>query len=102
MEKKLTVIDLFAGCGGLSKGFEDAGFEVVLGVDYDDAALLTFEKNHKNSKTMKLDLFNHDNLNKIVQFTQENNINLDVLVGGPPCQGFSIAGPRDENDKRNG
>ena len=59
---KYTVLDLFSGAGGLSRGFLDAGFEVVLGVDNDEMALKTFSRNHGDSKTMKLDLFNHKNL----------------------------------------
>lgn len=96
-----TVVDLFCGAGGLSKGFLDAGFDVVLGVDFDEPALKTFEANHGKAKAMKLDLFNHDNINKIEEFLNERNIKLDVLVGGPPCQGFSLAGKREENDDRN-
>lgn len=99
--KKLTVVDLFSGAGGLSRGFYDAGYDVVLGVDFDDAALKTFKANHGNAEAMKLDLFNHDNIDVIVDYLKDRNIKLDVLVGGPPCQGFSIAGPRNMNDKRN-
>lgn len=96
------VVDLFCGAGGLSKGFLDAGYDVVLGIDYDDAALETFQKNHGSTTAMKLDLYNHKNIEKIVDFLKERNIeNLDVLVGGPPCQGFSYAGKMDINDKRN-
>ena len=101
MSKKFTCVDLFSGAGGLSRGFYDAGYDVVLGVDFDEAALKTFRENHGNAEAMKLDLFNHDNINVIVDFLRERDIKLDVLVGGPPCQGFSIAGPRDMNDKRN-
>jgi len=101
MERKYTCVDLFSGAGGLSKGFLDAGYDVVLGVDFDDAALKTFSENHGNAVAMKLDLFDHTNIEKIVQFIQERNIELDVLVGGPPCQGFSYAGPLDINDRRN-
>lgn len=101
MRRKFTCVDLFSGAGGLSRGFMDAGYEVVLGVDFDDAALQTFKANHGSAEAMKLDLFNHDNIDVIVNFLEERNIDLDVLVGGPPCQGFSIAGPRDMNDKRN-
>lgn len=95
------VVDLFCGAGGLSRGFQDAGFEVVLGVDFDEPALKTFEANHNNSKAMKLDLFNHDNIKEIKKYLDERNINVDVLVGGPPCQGFSLAGKREEDDERN-
>ena len=98
---KLTCLDLFSGAGGLSKGFLDAGYDVVLGVDYDEAALETWKNNHGDGVAMRLDLFNHDNLDIITGFLEDRNIELDVLVGGPPCQGFSVAGPRDMNDKRN-
>lgn len=100
-ENKYSVVDLFCGAGGLSRGFMDAGFNVVLGVDFDDAALKTFEKNHGNAKAMKLDLFDHSNISKITDFLKARNIQLDVLVGGPPCQGFSLAGKREDDDKRN-
>lgn len=101
MKRRYTVVDLFCGAGGLSRGFMDAGFDVVLGVDFDDNALKTFEKNHGNANAMKLDLFNHDNIYKIQDYLKDKKIQLDVLVGGPPCQGFSLAGKREEDDKRN-
>lgn len=101
MSKKLTCVDLFSGAGGLSRGFYDAGYDVVLGVDFDKAALKTFKENHGSADVMMLDLFNHDNIGVIEKYLIDKNIKLDVLVGGPPCQGFSIAGPRDMNDKRN-
>lgn len=95
------VLDLFSGAGGLSRGFYDAGYDVVLGVDFDEAALKTFKENHGDAEAMKLDLFDHSNIDVIINFLEEKDIKLDVLVGGPPCQGFSVAGPRDMNDKRN-
>ena len=55
-KKKPTCIDLFCGCGGLSKGFELAGYDVLLGVDNNAPALETFLKNHKGSKTLDADL----------------------------------------------
>ena len=100
-KKKYTVLDLFCGCGGLSKGFIDAGFDVTLGVDFDDAALKTFLYNHPNSTALKLDLFNLDNVSKIIDFYKSRGYTPDVLVGGPPCQGFSLAGPRQIDDSRN-
>lgn len=104
INNKLTCVDLFSGAGGLSKGFMDAGYEVLMGVDFDEAALKTFKENHGNSDALKLDLYNHDNIDVIIDKLKDKGIysgDLDVLVGGPPCQGFSIAGPRDMNDKRN-
>lgn len=96
-----TCLDLFCGCGGLSRGFMDAGFKCLLGVDFDSAALETFKANHGDAVAMKLDLFNHENISAITDFLKKRGENVDVLIGGPPCQGFSIAGPRDRNDKRN-
>ena len=100
-KKEYNVLDLFCGAGGLSRGFIDAGFSVKLGVDFDDMALKTFANNHDGAVAMKLDLFDLNNVDKIKEFFKENNYTLDVLVGGPPCQGFSLAGPRQIDDSRN-
>lgn len=100
-DEKFTVLDLFSGAGGMSRGFLDAGYNVVLGVDFDDMALKTFKNNHGDAEAMKLDLFNHDNIKYIEEFLKKKNVEIDVLVGGPPCQGFSLAGPRNVNDERN-
>ena len=62
------VLDLFSGAGGLSRGFYDAGYEVVLGVDFDKAALKTFKENHGQEEAMNLDLFDHDNIDVIIDF----------------------------------
>ena len=83
MKDKPIVLDLFCGAGGLSRGFIDAGFSVKLGVDFDDAALKTFEANHEGATALKLDLFNLDNVNVIQDFFDKNNYKLDVLFGGP-------------------
>ena len=99
--ERLNVLDLFSGAGGLSRGFLDAGFNVVLGIDNDDIALKTFKENHRGSEVLKIDLSNHNNLQTLFKHIKENTINVDVLVGGPPCQGYSLAGPRKENDERN-
>ena len=101
MTSKLACLDLFSGAGGLSRGFLDAGFDVILGVDNNEAALKTFQLNHAGSSTMALDLFDHSNISVIVDYVDSKRNKLDVLVGGPPCQGFSVAGPRNLNDKRN-
>jgi DNA (cytosine-5)-methyltransferase 1 len=100
-KKKYTAIDLFCGCGGLSQGFLNAGFSVPLGIDNDQMALKTFSYNHKGSIGMELDLSNIDNVNEIDKFMKEHDLSTDVLIGGPPCQGFSLAGPRQIDDSRN-
>jgi DNA (cytosine-5)-methyltransferase 1 len=96
---KLSAIDLFSGCGGFSFGFEQAGINIKLGVDNDITALKTFEKNHKSSKGLNLDLHDPKSIRKITK--ELNGINVDIIIGGPPCQGFSLTGTRNENDKRN-
>lgn len=95
----MNVIDMFSGCGGLSRGFEDAGFKVVLGVDNDVAALETFRRNHVGSLGENIDLFSEDAIEKMASYVR--NVPIDVIVAGPPCQGFSLTGPRKFEDPRN-
>lgn len=99
MSDKYNVLDLFCGAGGLSYGFECAGFNIVLGIDNDAKALETFEANHKGSKSICGD---------ITEISYEKSIKplidgkkIDVIIGGPPCQGFSLSGPRNFDDPRN-
>ena len=99
MNKRPTVIDLFSGCGGLSKGLIDAGFDVVLGVDNEPISLQTFELNHKGAGILQVDLFKKTAIERIINVLGQKKI--DVVVGGPPCQGFSLTGPRNFDDKRN-
>lgn len=99
MDNKLKVIDLFSGCGGFSFGFESAGYHVVLGVDNDKTALETFKANHKNSKVLLADLHQDKAIDDIVNAIKGHKI--DVIIAGPPCQGFSLTGARQKNDDRN-
>lgn len=98
-KKKLTAIDLFSGCGGFSYGFQQAGFKVLLGVDNTEMALKTFKHNHSGSETLLLDLHQDNAIDEIVNNVKNNNV--DVIIAGPPCQGFSLTGTRNENDERN-
>lgn len=95
----MNAIDLFAGCGGLSKGFMDAGFDIIVGVDNDQAALNTFVKNHNGAKALKADLSKQETFDEIVKIAGDRTI--DVIIAGPPCQGFSLTGPRNFDDERN-
>jgi len=87
-QNKYRVIDLFAGAGGFSLGFEKAGFEIVAAVEFDKQIAETYAYNHSQTK-----LFNADikELSGSVDFSA---FNADVIIGGPPCQGFSMAGAR--------
>jgi len=93
-----TAIDLFAGSGGLSAGFLKAGFDVVLGLDNWKPAKVTFERNHPGAIFLLKDASDviGEEILKIA-----NKAELDVLLGGPPCQGFSTAGKRVLDDPRN-
>ena len=97
--RKLYAIDLFAGCGGLSRGFMDAGYDILLGIDNDNAALATFKRNHGEAVAMNADLSQPETFDKIDDVAETQNI--DVIIAGPPCQGFSVTGPRNFDDKRN-
>lgn len=99
MKEKYNVIDLFCGAGGLSRGFMDAGFNIIAGIDNDQAALNTFSINHGNAIALNEDLFQKETFEKIKNVA--NGKNIDVIVAGPPCQGFSLTGPRNFDDKRN-
>ncbi len=99
MKNNYKIIDLFSGCGGFSYGFQQSGYDVVLGVDNTEIALKTFELNHNNSKTLLADLHNDETIESIVNTVKGQNI--DVIIGGPPCQGFSLTGTRNEKDNRN-
>jgi DNA (cytosine-5)-methyltransferase 1 len=92
------VIDLFSGCGGMSYGFEQTGrFDIAAGIDNWQDSLVTFSNNHKSAAVLNLDLANFQPLD-IERITGGD---IDVIIGGPPCQGFSISGKRDPNDPRN-
>lgn len=98
-KKAYNVLDLFCGCGGLSKGFEAAGYNVLVGVDFEQSALNTFNRNHKGAVGLKLDLSSSTAINSIMETI--GNQNVDIVIGGPPCQGFSLTGPRNFDDERN-
>jgi DNA (cytosine-5)-methyltransferase 1 len=92
-----TAVDLFCGCGGLTTGLTKAGISVLAGIDIWDKAIETYVANH-NHYGLCRDLINY----KPTDFIKDTKItNFDLLVGGPPCQGFSMAGKRDNKDPRN-
>lgn len=96
---KPLVIDLFCGCGGFSYGLRMANFDIALGIDSWGASLKTFSCNHPEAKILEADIskINGKDIKKLV-----GEKNVDVVVGGPPCQGFSLSGLRNFYDARNG
>lgn len=104
MGDHIVFCDIFAGAGGLSYGLELAGFTGAAALELNPSAAGTFARNHSEAiKTIVGDIQDahvRDDLTKAVA-SQIGAGQLWVLVGGPPCQGFSTAGYRDENDVRN-
>ncbi len=91
----MRVVDLFAGCGGLSLGFQRAGFDVVAAFEWWDAALECYRANFSHP-AIKLDLSNTKRaIAEIAPYLP------DVIIGGPPCQDFSNAGKRIEAERAN-
>lgn len=87
----MKVIDLFAGCGGFSIGFEQAGYQITKAVEFDPVIANTYEKNHEKTQMIVADIGTIDN----THYFHENES--DIIIGGPPCQGFSMAGARIRN-----
>ncbi|EGO8509081.1 DNA (cytosine-5-)-methyltransferase, partial [Enterococcus faecalis] len=91
-------LDLFSGAGGMTNGFKQADYYSVLMNDIDEAALITAKVNYPQSTAFLGDLTIKANRNYIINFAINNNV--DIINGGPPCQGFSMAGFRNSNDPR--
>lgn len=89
--KKLRVVDLFAGGGGLSLGFINAGYDIVAAFDNWTPACELYRLNFKNHPMVQADLGSKSVIEKIRDFSP------DIIIGGPPCQDFSSAGKRDES-----
>ena len=96
----MNVIDLFCGCGGFSHGFEEAGFNIALGIDLWEDATITFKHNHPNAKVINKDIV-ETSTEELLEAAGLSADQVDVIIGGPPCQGFSISGKRLIDDPRN-
>lgn len=96
----MNVIDLFCGCGGFSKGFEQAGFNIKLGLDVWADATVTYQHNFPGAKIVTDDIttLTGEDLLKAANLSADE---VDVIIGGPPCQGFSLSGKRLLDDPRN-
>ena len=91
-------ISLFSGCGGMSLGFRAAGFNIVGHVEINESANKIFDANFPECKLLGTDIEMVSDAD-VANWTKEFGT-IDVLVGGPPCQGFSLAGKRDPADAR--
>lgn len=95
------VLDLFCGAGGLSKGLSMAGFKEFIGVEKVNQMVQTIERNHKDIDTICGDLTDPTTQRKVLKTVEEKfSEGVDVIVGGPPCQGFSTAGDWRNDDPR--
>lgn len=101
---KYTVLDLFCGAGAFSEGFRQEGFDIVLGVDFNKDCCATFQHNHRESLVWNHDLASNER-HMLTEALNMCGIEIDVVIGGPPCQGFSTARPigkeERESDPRN-
>jgi len=98
-----SCIDLFAGAGGLALGFKMAGFRCLLAVDIDKNMCETLIKNGVAETVLQADLSNENIVKEVVEIVQNKmgGRQLDLILAGPPCQGFSTAGNWNPDDPRN-
>ena len=96
-----NILDLFCGAGGFSYGLHQVnGFETKVALDFNKEATITFSKNMPNAKVICGDITNKDIKEEIIKLSKDNNVNM--VIGGPPCQGFSLKGKKlGLNDPRN-
>ena len=95
---KKLFIDLFSGAGGLSCGLEMSGFKCLLGIDQDKTAIETFKLNHKYAQAIAGDIrkISTESIKELI-----GNQKINLICGGPPCQGFSTIGQNNKEDERN-
>ena len=96
--KKFSCIDLFCGAGGFSLGLSRNNIEIVLANEIEKDFAKTFELNHPKTKMLNRDIHNVDFKNELKKIGYKS---IDIICGGPPCQGFSTVGSKNKKDKRN-
>jgi DNA (cytosine-5)-methyltransferase 1 len=93
MKNKPIAIDLFCGAGGLSEGLQTSGFDIAAAVDFNKAAALTYQANHKKTTFINADISGLE-VKDFLKQTDLTSNDIDLIAGGPPCQGFSMANGR--------
>lgn len=93
MSENITAVSLFSGAGGMDVGFKNAGIKVLMANEIDKMASKTFIENHPETKMIV------DDINNIFPALEEYK-GVDIVFGGPPCQGFSVIGKMDPDDIR--
>jgi len=96
-----TAVELFCGAGGMGLGFEAAGFNVAAAVDADPIHVATYQANFPSCRVLQADIFKLTG-EELRRKANLQDTRIDVLFGGPPCQGFSMIGQRNVDDPRNG
>lgn len=96
----LTAISLFAGAGGCSLGFKEAGYKIIYASDIDHNAVSTYRANFTNTICEQSDITQLD-FQKLLKDLKIASGEIDIVIGGPPCQGFSSAGMQFWDDPRN-
>lgn len=92
-DKELTAVSLFSGAGGMDVGFEQAGIKILMANEIDKMAANTFVKNHPDTEMVV------DDINNIFPLFEKYK-GVDIVFGGPPCQGFSVIGKMNPDDVR--
>ncbi len=93
-----TVIDLFSGCGGFSQGFLKAGYDIIASSEIWEPAIQSYRYNHPKTPVISGDITLPEVKEQLYELVRNKRIN--VIIGGPPCQGYSIAGNRNPDDPR--
>lgn len=98
-DKRPVAVELFAGAGGLALGFSRAGFRVAVAVEMDRDAAQTHRANHPGTVVLERNVeeITHKHIRAVAPWMAD----VTAVIGGPPCQGYSVAGKRDPDDKKN-
>lgn len=100
MSENLRAVDLFSGAGGLSLGFKNADIDILVANDFNKSACKTYRYNFPETPCLKKNIRDVD-AKDLIQKGDFDKEDVDLIIGGPPCKGFSMGGKRDPNDPRN-